>query len=222
MSRKYQTLNEPLRSVPAQSQQETEKYRDLNDAASSGAALSELNELEASLVSRILARDRRAFQELYEGYWPHLSRFVMRLVKRPPLVEEVVNDTMMVVWDGLDRFNGDSRLSTWVFAIAYRKGMKALSRNDDPVEDADETLLSAEPSSEQSAADAQRHDALRRAMDQLSADHRAVVDLTYFHEMGYREIAVIMDCPVDTVKTRMFHARRNLKQLLSGDKSDWL
>ena len=59
-------------------------------------------------------------------------------------------------------------------------------------------------------------------MDQLSADHRAVVDLTYFHEMGYREIAAIMDCPVDTVKTRMFHARRHLKQALTGDSSDWL
>ena len=147
----------------------------------------------------------------------------MRLVKRPSLVEEVVNDTMLVVWDGLDRFKGESRLSTWVFAIAYRKGMKALTRNDDPVEyDTHETVASSELGPEQNAAYAQRHVALRRAMDQLSADHRAVMDLTYFHEMGYREISAIMNCPVDTVKTRMFHARRNLKTLLSGDSSDWL
>ena len=178
---------------------------------------------EAFLVSRILARDRRAFNELYESYRPRLSHFVMRLVKRPSLVEEVVNDTMLVVWDGLDRFKGESRLSTWVFAIAYRKGMKALTRNDDPVEDdTHETVASSELGPEQNAAYAQRHVALRRAMDQLSADHRAVMDLTYFHEMGYREISAIMNCPVDTVKTRMFHARRNLKTLLSGDSSDWL
>ena len=185
-------------------------------------AATSVAEREAFLVSRILTGDRRAFQELYECYRPRLSRFVMQLVKRPPLVEEVVNDTMMVVWDGLDRFKGESRLSTWVFAIAYRKGMKALTRNDDPVEDADEALPSADLDPEQCAANVQRHIALRRAMDQLSADHRAVVDLTYFHEMGYREIATIMDCPVDTVKTRMFHARRHLKQSLTGDSSDWL
>lgn len=180
-------------------------------------------EREAFLVSRILARDTRAFQELYESYRPRLSHFVLRLVKRPPLVEEVVNDTMMVVWDSIDRFKGESRLSTWVFAIAYRKGLKALTRNDDPVEDDihDETA-SSDPSPEQNAANVQRHISLRRAMDQLSVDHRAVVDLTYFHEMGYREIAKVMDCPVDTVKTRMFHARRHLKTLLSGDSSDWL
>lgn len=199
------------------------RTRSLGEVDAFRRGVSDAMEREAFLVSRILVRDRRAFQELYESYRPKLSHFVMRLVKRPPLVEEVVNDTMMVVWDGLDRFKGESRLSTWVFAIAYRKGMKALTRNDDPMED--NTLVavaSSQPSPEQSAADVQRHVSLRRAMDQLSADHRAVVDLTYFHEMGYREIAEIMDCPVDTVKTRMFHARRHLKTLLSGDSSDWL
>lgn len=178
---------------------------------------------EAFLVSRILARDRRAFYELYESYKPKLSHFVMRLVKRPHLVEEVVNDTMMVVWDGLDRFKGESRLSTWVFAIAYRKGMKALNRNDDPVEDLTQHAAPSDDlGPEQCAANAQMRVALRRAMGGLSADHRTVMDLTYFHELGYQEIATIMDCPVDTVKTRMFHARRHLKNLLTGDRSDWL
>ena len=191
------------------------------DAVQRGS--SEVLEREAFLVSRIRVRDRRAFQELYESYRPRLSHFVMRLVKRPPLVEEVVNDTMMVVWDGLERFKGESKLSTWVFAIAYRKGLKALNRTDDPLEDDRlEEVASGAPGPEQNAADSQRHISLRRAMDQLSADHRAVMDLTYFHEMGYREIAETMDCPVDTVKTRMFHARRHLKKLLSGDSSDWL
>ena len=66
------------------------------------------------------------------------------------------------------------------------------------------------------------HDALITAMSSLSAEHRAVVDLTYFHELGYREIAEIMDCPVDTVKTRMFHARRKLKAAMPGSFADWL
>lgn len=180
-------------------------------------------EREAFLVSRIVSRDRRAFQELYESYHPRLSHFVLRLVKRSSLVEEVVNDTMMDVWEGLERFKGESRLSTWVFAIAYRKGMKALARNDDPVDDdTNEAMASSEPSPEQNASDSQRYTTVRRAMNELSSDHRAVVHLTYFHEMGYREIADIMECPIDTVKTRMFHARRHLKTLLSGDSSDWL
>ncbi|TMH00747.1 MAG: RNA polymerase sigma factor, partial [Betaproteobacteria bacterium] len=59
-------------------------------------------------------------------------------------------------------------------------------------------------------------------LDGLSAEHRAVVDLTYFHGLGCREIADIVGCPVDTVKTRMFHARRKLKTLLTGTAEDWL
>jgi len=130
---------------------------------------------------------------------------------------------MMAVWEGLHTFKGDSRLSTWMFSIAYRKGIRALARNDSPVDDdgcAARPCDGANP--EENAASGQRQLALREAIDMLSADHRAVVDLTYFHEMGYQEIAVIMGCPVDTVKTRMFHARRHLKKALSGERSDWL
>jgi RNA polymerase sigma-70 factor (ECF subfamily) len=70
--------------------------------------------------------------------------------------------------------------------------------------------------------DDQTRAVLLKAIAGLSPDHRAVVDLTYFHEIGYREIAEIMDCPVDTVKTRMFHARRHLKGMLGGALADWL
>ena len=59
-------------------------------------------------------------------------------------------------------------------------------------------------------------------MAELSPDHRAVVDLTYFHELGYREIAEILGCPVDTVKTRMFYARRHLRRCIEGELSDWV
>lgn len=181
------------------------------------------SEREAYLVSRVLDRDSRAFHELYQSYRPRLTRFLVNLVRRPSLVEEVLNDTMMVVWNRLEGFKGDSKLSTWVFAIAYRKAMKAVQRNDEPVESTEQAASANEaPGPEESANHQQTQKALKRALDKLSANHRIVVDLTYFHELGYREIAQIMECPVDTVKTRMFHARRQLKQILAGEKSDWL
>ncbi len=179
-------------------------------------------EREAMLVSSILARDGWAFQELYEGYRPRLSRFLHHVMKRPSLVEDVFNETMLAVWEGLHRFKGESRLSTWVFAIAYNKSMKALARNDEPIDDDRcDAQASGAPDPEEQAAIVHREHALRRAIDNLSADHRAVMELTYFHEMGYDDIAVIMGCPINTVKTRMFHARRHLKRALSGDQSDW-
>ena len=178
---------------------------------------------ERELILRVSQRDLSAFEKLYRIYRPRLTRFVTTLVQRPQLVEEVLDDTMMVVWETAGNFRGTSRLSTWIFAIAYRKAARARSRWPDPVEDEEfDTRVSDDPGPDDELHHGRLRDALLTAMDTLSADHRAVVDLTYFHGLGYREIAEIMDCPVDTVKTRMFHARRRLKDAMSGSFEDWL
>jgi RNA polymerase sigma-70 factor (ECF subfamily) len=178
---------------------------------------------DVRLFERVRARDRDAFEALYRLYHPRLARFLLNLLHRPQLVEEVLNDTMFVVWERSDTFRGASKLSTWIFAIAYRKAMKALRRLDEPIEDRDADLRPSDGDAPDAPTNRRRAQAaLLAALQRLSADHRAVVDLTYFHEMGYREIAEIMDCPVDTVKTRMFHARRNLRRMLDGELADWL
>jgi RNA polymerase sigma-70 factor (ECF subfamily) len=131
--------------------------------------------------------DVSAFEQLYRLYHPRLVRFLARLVRRPPLIEEVLNDTLMVVWD-----------HDWAERVS-----DALSP-------------------EEESAQARRRQLLARAIDELSPDHRMVVELTYHQEMGYNEIASIMDCPVGTVKTRMLHARRHLRRRLAGELEDWV
>ena len=178
---------------------------------------------DAELMTRIRAKDVGAFEELYRSYRIRLTRFLFKLVHRPQIVEEVMNDTLMVVWNRADSFNGESKLSTWIFAIAYRTAMKALRSQDEPVEDrAAHERASLDPTPEDEFGRQRTQAILLRAISELSPDHRAVVEFTYFHEMGYREIAQIMACPVDTVKTRMFHARRHLKRRLSGELPDFL
>jgi RNA polymerase sigma factor (sigma-70 family) len=175
------------------------------------------------LVERIRKRDFRAFEQLYKAHHGRLSRFLLNMLRRPQLVEEVLNDTMMVVWNKIDDFQGASRLSTWMFGIAYRQGLSALRRLDEPVDDEKSAALeSHEATPEQTAGGERSRKALAEAIDGLSPAHRAVVNLTYFQDLGYREIAEILECPVDTVKTRMFHARRHLKQSLAGELADWI
>ncbi|MBV9995120.1 MAG: sigma-70 family RNA polymerase sigma factor [Caulobacteraceae bacterium] len=178
---------------------------------------------DAELLALIAQKDFRAFEALYRAYHPRLSRFLINILRRPHLVEEVLNDALMVVWRQAERYNGRSKVSTWIFAIAYRKALKALRRQDEPVEDKDaEFRPSGEAGPEQQLDRRQVQERLLSAINELSTAQRAVVDLTYFHELGYREIAELMDCPVDTVKTRMFHARRHLKNKLPGRLADWL
>jgi len=178
---------------------------------------------ECELIAQVADGDLQAFEKLYRVYQPRLTRFLRALLKRPELIEEVLDDTMMVVWQSAGNFRGASKLSTWVFTIAHRKAQKARARWPDPIGDPEfDTRVSEDPLPDHELHCGGLRTALMRAMDQLSADHRAVVDLTYFHGLGYREIAEIVDCPVDTVKTRMFHARRRLKQAMPGSISDWL
>lgn len=176
---------------------------------------------EARIVERLRARDVQAFESLYRTYHSRLSRFVGNVTRRPQLVEEVVNDTMMVVWNRIGTFNGTSKLSTWIFAIAYRQALSALRRWDEPVDDKTGDRMDPAANPEEALGESDRHQTLMSALNALSPAHRSVVELTYFHDMGYREIAEVLDCPVDTVKTRMFHARRHLKRVLPGEFADW-
>jgi RNA polymerase sigma-70 factor (ECF subfamily) len=177
------------------------------------------------LVALVCAHELAAFESLYRRYHPRLSRFLHRMLRPEHLVEEVLNDTLYVVWNQAERFNGTSKVSTWIFAIAYRKALKAISRHDEPLPDAPEddqpTADAAErPESRMSLAQARA--AIDVALRTLSVDQRAAVELTYFHGFTYPEIAAIVECPADTVKTRMFHARKRLKAAFAGHLDDWL
>ena len=175
---------------------------------------------EAALLHRIADGDRQAFDTLYRGYFPRLTRFLERVIRRPHAVEEVLNDAMLVVWRKAGTFNGKSKVSTWIFSIAYRKALKAIKRFDEPVESDEQAFESTQPGPEAQLMNRQRAALLLQQIGRMSPEHRAVIELTYFHGCAYQEIAQIMGCPVDTVKTRMFHARRRLRQSLSDRKED--
>jgi len=185
------------------------------DGAAKGRSGPTAEALELALLAGIRRGSRAEFDALYRLYHPRLWRFLVHMLRRGEQVEEVLNDTLLVVWQRADRFDGRSRLSTWVFGIAYRKALKALSRQDLPVEadDADEPADPG-PGPEQRLGLAQLRGRLAGALAELSPEHRAVVELCYFHDMAYGEIAEVVGCPPETVKTRMFYARRRLRLLL--------
>jgi RNA polymerase sigma-70 factor (ECF subfamily) len=171
---------------------------------------------EVTLLQLVSARDRRAFELLYRVYYRRLTRFLEQMTRRPQLVEEIVDDAMLVVWRKAGTFNGASRVSTWIFAIAYRKALKALRRAAEPARVPWDVEPTSAEGPETELIERESRSRLRRALAELSPEQRAVVELTYYHGYAYREIALIVQCPVDTVKTRMFHARRKLKVLLAG------
>lgn len=172
---------------------------------------------DRELVRRVAARERVAFDQLYLAYHRRLSRFLMRFADNYEAVEEIINDTMFVVWQKADDFRGDSQVSTWIFGIAFRRAMKSsrhlqvqrrveASACEDLPDDAE--IFQAQDH------DGARADWLAQGLALLPLEQRMILGLAYFLGHSCEEIAKIADCPVNTVKTRMFHARKRLREVL--------
>jgi RNA polymerase sigma-70 factor (ECF subfamily) len=169
-------------------------------------------ERDNALLVAIAAGDRRALEELYLSYHRRLARFLSRFTPRYENVEEIINDTFMVVWQNAKDFRNASQVSTWIIGIAYRTALKSFRRQknhsgtgsleDYPEQTVDPTL------------DAEVHDWLTHGLNRLPTEQRLTLELAYHMGHSLEEIAAITDCPVGTVKARMFHAREKLRQYL--------
>lgn len=161
---------------------------------------------DQDLLARIIEGDEDALATLYGQYYKRLARFLLRVTRDTELAAEVINDVFLVVWQKAPEFRGDSSLSSWILGIAYRKALKALKkvRQFEPLTDATDVI----------ADNVNQRFELDSSLSQLSAEHRAVMELAYFFGYSYREIGEILKCPENTVKTRMYHARRLLQSIL--------
>ena len=167
---------------------------------------------ERALLSQVADGDAAALEELYHRYHRRLARFLMRLTSRYDVAEEVINDTFYVIWDRARDFRGASEVSTWIFGIAYRRALKTL-RGSHPTTQLD--AVENEPLGDPTQ-DIELSEWLGVALARLPVEQRVTLELAYHLGHSCEEIATIMDCPPNTVKTRMFHARRKLRTLLSA------
>jgi RNA polymerase sigma-70 factor (ECF subfamily) len=172
------------------------------------------NERERALLARISGGDRDAFRELYLHYHQRLARFLMRVTHHYEDAEEIINDTLWIVWQRAAEFRGASQVSTWIMGIAYRRALNVIRRA------AVHQRVMALEALETKAIQVDLGDALAErqmldfALAQLPLEQRLVLEFTYYLDHSYEEIADIMECPVNTVKTRMFNARRKLRAIL--------
>ncbi len=172
---------------------------------------------EKNLIAEVAAGNEAAFEKLYQCYFKRLYQFIFHITKRQDCIEEIINDVMYVVWEKASTYDQVCRPSTWILGIAYLKGLKSieqrLKREDRSVEFSDE-LDYFPDSSTHWVSQLELNNWLEIALDKLSVEQRAVVEMTYYQGLHYSEIAEIMQCPENTVKTRMFYARKILAGLL--------
>ena len=177
------------------------------------------------LIGRIANGDRLAMQVLYARHHVRVFRFVVRLVRNEATAEDVISEVFLDVWRQAGRFEGRAAVSTWMLAIARFKALSALRRRPDEELD-EETAGAIEDPSDDPGAALEKKDKsvlIRKCLTGLSAEHREIIDLVYYHEKSVEEVAQIVGIPENTVKTRMFYARKKLAELLktAGIERGW-
>jgi RNA polymerase sigma-70 factor (ECF subfamily) len=169
---------------------------------------------DSQLLARIARQDRQAFDELYHAYYRRLSRFLQRLAPHYQFAEEIINDTFWVVWNSAGDFRGAARVSTWIMGIAYRRALHGL-RDDRRSTGANAGQLPDDLASNDELGEPHDlQDWVAQGLRTLPAEQRITLELAYFMGHSCEEIAAITECPVSTVKARMFRARERLRKTL--------
>jgi RNA polymerase sigma-70 factor (ECF subfamily) len=169
---------------------------------------------DRELLQQIARGERRALEQLYFNYHGRLGQFLSRLTGRRDAIEEAINDTFWIVWQKATQFRGDSRASTWIMGIAWRCGLKALRRAGPLPPEHGEASIEAAPAIDTTLASQELREWLDSGLRSLPFEQHATMQLAYFLGHSCEEIASIMECPVNTVKARMFQARIKLRNLL--------
>ena len=171
---------------------------------------------DVDLLNRIARIDQGAVSALYGRYNVRLYRFILRRVRNEAVAEELTNEVFMEIWRNASKFEGRSSPSSWIYAIAHNKSISMLrKRREEGLDDGLAAKIEdTEDTPEVSAQKVDKAGAIRRAMDKLTDAHREVIDLVYYHEKSIREVSDIVGVSPNTVKTRMFHARKNLSEIM--------
>lgn len=173
---------------------------------------------ERRLIARIGAQDQSALQALLGRHQLRVYRFVLRIVRRDAVAEEVTNEVFLEVWRNARSYEGRSSVGTWLLSIAHNRAVSALRkrREESWVEDAAGSIADEGDDPEVALQKAGKAEQIRRCIERLSEEHRTIVDLVYYHEKSVNEVSEILGIPVNTVKTRMFYARKKLSELLQA------
>ena len=170
---------------------------------------------QRELLADVACGSRQAFSKLYDILYAPLVRFIYRYTDSNPLIEEIVNDTLLVVWQKALTFRGESRVMTWVLGIASRRAMKTVRR-----ERSWRGMYREVPENLSLASDTERLatlEALDWALRQLNTEQRLAIELAYFHGMSCEEMAAVLGCPPNTAKTRLHYGRRRLRAMFAND-----
>jgi len=172
-------------------------------------------ENDQQLISAIANGSEIAFGEIYQRYHQPIYNYLFRIIQDEAGADDILQEVFLAIWQGANKFKYQSSVKTWIYRIAYKQSISWLRKHPRKINQMElEEIVDKGKSPEESAITAIQNTQLRKAMVDLTPKHRAVLELAFIEEMSYSEIAVILNCPIGTVKSRMSYALRNLSQVM--------
>jgi len=171
------------------------------------------------LIDKTLKGDTRAFGELVERYQGFVFTIVIRIVKVREEAEEVAQDSFIKAFQSLESYRGESKFSSWLYSIAYRKALDALRKNKkhsslELIEEITEGECSTIENALSYLEDQERKEAIQECILQLPEQEAAIITLFYFEEQSIKEIAKITQLTEDNIKVKLYRSRKKLFTLL--------
>lgn len=172
---------------------------------------------QRALMSAIAGGDKQALAALYRALEQPVFRFIRSRLNDPFEAGDILHDVFMDVWRSAGRFEGRSKVQTWIFGIAYRKVIDAHRRRGRvDVTDEFDDQIDDSPDAEACLASSEEAEHVRHCLGTLKDDHRAAIAMAFYEDMTYGEIAEVAGVPEGTIKTRVFHAKKLLMRCLEG------
>jgi RNA polymerase sigma-70 factor (ECF subfamily) len=182
---------------------------------SSTTAPAELS--DKALVQLIADEDKRALKLLYVRHHDRVRRFVTRLTGNESTAEEVVNEVFLEAWRHAREFEGRSQVATWLLSIARFKAITECRRRSESQLDESAAAVIVDPCDTPAISmdKRERSDILQKCLAKLTPIHREVINLIYYQGRKIEEVAQFTGAPINTIKTRMHHARLRMAELLA-------
>lgn len=178
-------------------------------------------EQDLDLIRRMTAGEENALRELYATYGQRLYAYAQRLTNDPATAEDVTQETLVIAWQTAGKFRGEGRLIAWLLGIVHHNAMKSLRHAAQPLDALEDTVPAGNASPEEHAQAEEMKRWVRKGLQDLSTEHRAVLELVFYQGLTLNEVAEVCQCPLGTVKSRLSYARQHLRGVLSRNEEVW-
>lgn len=181
-----------------------------------------LREREAALLKKIRSGDKAAYVELVTPFRERLIRKAKSMVKDEDDAEDIVQDAFISGYRSIHKFRADSGIYTWLYRIVVNRAKDLLTKKkknpEKPITEQEQQFVDERQSYEKKLELSEESSYLIDKINLLDEIYRQVIELRYFEEMSYAEIAQVLGCNQGTVKSRLFKAKELLKQMILNDE----